>query len=119
MEVSRIGTASGDDAPVEPQEFTHNRMFPVPAGGRPEDIGKPKDPLAQGEETLTVAGKEYCAIWFDQKQRTEAGESIVRTWICDNVPGRLLMSKTQTPAVDKVATLELVEIRQPEPPTRP
>lgn len=110
VEVSR--TDSGSEEP-EAQEFTHNRMFPVPAGGRPEDVGRPKDPLDQGEEVVAIAGKEYQAVWFDQKQRTEAGESIVRTWICDEVPGRLLKSKTRTPAVDKVATLELVEIIEP------
>jgi hypothetical protein len=80
-----------------------------------EEIGKPANAVAQGKETLTIGGREYAATWYESKGTTEAGESIARTWISDEAPGRVLKSTTRVPKVEKEIVEELVEVKRPAP----
>ena len=96
-----------------PQRLEHRRDFPLMAGMKKEDIGKPPADAEQGEETINVAGKDYKAQWYDIKSRVEAGEAIARTWTTPEFPGMLLKSVLRVPAADKVTTLEVVEYKIP------
>jgi hypothetical protein len=96
------------------QTFKHRRLFPLLGGMKPEDIGKPKDALAQGEETLEIAGKPFEATWYDQRSQTEAGPAITRSWIADDVPGRLLKAVTRLEqGKTSTTTIDLVKIETP------
>ena len=60
-----------------------------------------------------IAGTTYTALWYESKGSTEAGPSVTRTWMTDEVPGKLLKAVTRVPAAGKTTTVELVEIRTP------
>ncbi|HUR55272.1 MAG TPA: hypothetical protein VMZ71_14150 [Gemmataceae bacterium] len=69
-----------------------------------------KKTAESGEETITVAGKEYRAEWHKGKDRNEGGEVFVQTWTSDAIPGRFLKSVSRTPAVGKTTTIEVIEV---------
>jgi hypothetical protein len=103
-----------DDGEEITQTFKHRRLFPLLGGMKPEDVGKPRDALAQGEETLQIAGKSFKTIWHDQRSQTEAGPAITRSWIADDVPGRLLKAVTRLEkGTTATTTIVLVEIETP------
>lgn len=104
---------SGQDPQVGSQKLTYRKRFPLFPGVKKEDIGKPDGSIAKGVETLKVGGKEYKADWFDSKSRVEAGDAFTRTWMHDEIPGKLMKAVTKVPAGDKITTLELVEIKKP------
>ncbi|RUL88789.1 hypothetical protein [Tautonia sociabilis] len=110
-------TFLGSDAKGTSQEGTqlirHRRWFPLPSGKSKEDIGKPSDAIASGEETIELAGRTFEASWYDASGQTEAGPSMTRTWIADDVPGRLLKAVTTVEATNTVVTIELVEVTTP------
>lgn len=113
VELVSTSGATGEAADESPQEIKIRRMFPVLPGVKKEEIGKPSGAIAKGEETITIAGKEYKAQWYDTKGMTEAGESITRTWISDEVPGLVLKAVTRVPKIKKETTIELVELKAP------
>lgn len=108
-----VSDATGSKVESAPQRFTHRQTFPLLPGVKKEDIGKPSGAIDRGEEALDVAGKSYKSRWYDTKGQTEAGPSITRTWLSDDVPGRLVKAVTKVPAAKKVTTMELVEIKSP------
>ena len=113
VETVVVSDATGEEVKSPPQKFEHRRMFPLFPGMKAEDIGKPVGVLAQGEEAVEVGGKTYPARWFESKGQTEAGESVTRTWMSDEVPGRLLKAVTRVPATGKTTALELIELKTP------
>jgi hypothetical protein len=96
-----------------PDEYKLARLIPLPPGVSKEQFGKPAGGGEQGEETVTVAGKEYRTRWHKGKDRNEAGEVEVRVWSSDEVPGGLVKSVTRIPAIGKTTTIELVEVKAP------
>jgi hypothetical protein len=96
-----------------PQKLEYRRDFPLFPGMKREDIGKPVGATENGLEPLMLAGKEYKTQWYVTKGKTEAGESIARTWTAEDVPGMLLKSVITVPAADKTTTIEVVEIKVP------
>lgn len=113
IEMVSTSDATGESIENQPQEFTIRREFPLLPGVKAEDVGKPTGIIASGTEEIEVAGQTYQAVWYDSKGNTEAGPSLTRTWLSDRIPGRVLRSVTRVPAVKKVTTEELVEIRMP------
>lgn len=113
LEIKVVSNATGQVDEARPQRYEQKRMFPLFPGVKKEDVGKPSNAIARGEETLSLAGKEYKAQWFDSKGRTEAGETFLRTWMSDEVPGRLLKSVIRVPATKLTTTDELVEVKAP------
>jgi len=104
---------SGKAVESPPERFEIRRMFPLLPGVKKEQVGKPSGAVAKGEETITLVGKEYKAQWYDTKGRTEAGESIARTWMAEDFPGMVLKEVTRVPSTNKVTTRELVEFKAP------
>lgn len=105
--------ATGQLVESPPETVSHRRMFPLLPGVKREQIGKPTGVLAQGEESVTIAGKTYKAVWYDSKSQTEAGPAQTRTWMSDEVPGKVLRSVTRVAAAGKTVTLELIEFQTP------
>jgi hypothetical protein len=110
VEMTVVGDGPGDDPEGTAQELTIRRLFPLFPGVKREEIGKPEGTTAQGEESVAVAGRTYRARWYEGRGATEAGPSESRTWMSDEVPGRLLRSVTKVPRANKTVTLELVAI---------
>jgi hypothetical protein len=106
--------APGQNTPEGAQEYEYRRMFPLMPGVKKEDVGRPKG-LSKDEESLEIAGKTYRTRSYESKGTTEAGPSLSRSWISDQVPGQLVKSVTTVPAASTTTTLELVEIRSPKP----
>jgi hypothetical protein len=112
LEMSVVSDATGTKVENPPQELVIRKAFPLLPGIRPEDVGRPRDAVEKGDETLKLAGREFRARWYVTKGQTEAGRSQTRTWLCDDVPGLLLKSVTTVPKVDTTVTLELIEFRR-------
>lgn len=110
-QVYRAG--SGDSAEESTLKLRHRRWFPLPPGMTKEDVGKPSNPLAEGGETIELAGRVFEARWYETKDQTEAGPAITRTWYSDEVPGQLLRAVTRVDAAKKTTTIELLEISTP------
>jgi len=113
LEVVVTSDSTGQKVENRPQTYVYKRMFPLFPGVKKEDIGKPPGSQDQGEETIELGGKKYKAQWYGSKGQTEAGPSISKTWMSDEVPGKLLKSITRVPAAGKTTTLELIEIKTP------
>jgi hypothetical protein len=85
----------------------------LPPGVKKEDIEKPAVKGEEGEESVTVGGRQYAARWYKNKDRNEGGEVSVTTWVSPDVPGRLLKSVSRTSGVKKLVTVELIELKRP------
>lgn len=114
IEETKTTDVSGEKVEQAPSRFTIYRKFPLIAGVKPEDVGKPPGASTKGEETIEVDGKPYKTVWFDSRARTEAGAANIRTWMSDEVPGRLVKVRSEVPSTKRLLTQELVEIRVPE-----
>lgn len=107
-----VSNATGTKVENPPQSLEYARKFFLLPGVKKADLGKPQGAVAEGEQTVKVAGKEYKAKWYDTKGRTEAGETLIRSWMSDEVPGMLL--KAETRVVGKLkTTMEVTEIKTP------
>lgn len=99
-----------EDAPIT---FTIRRRFPLLPGIKKEDIGKPLNPVARGTETVKAAGKEIRADWYETKGRNEISETLTRTWISNDVPGRLVKSTITVLKTKQVTEINLIELTIP------
>ena len=113
--VSRLEFDPEVNTRPQSMDDTIRRNFPLLPGVNPEDVGKPRDAIAQGEEVVTIGDQEFKTVWFDTKGRTEGGhESITRTWMCDDVPGRLVRARITVAALQFEDDQVLVEIKRPQ-----
>jgi hypothetical protein len=109
----RVSDATGTLVEGRPEKQDQARMFPLFPGVKKEDIGKPYKAIAQGEETLSLAGREIKTFWYDTKGRGDAGEMSTRTWLSDDVPGRVVRAVTKIPKAETTVTVELTELKAP------
>ena len=113
LETRVVSDATGRVVENRPERLEQQRMFPLFPGVKPEDIGKPRNASVKGEEALPVLGRELKTVWYETKDKTEAGENFTRTWLCDEVPGRLTRAVTRIPQASTTVTLELVRFDVP------
>lgn len=113
LETRKVSDATGQLSEGLPDKMEQRRKFPLLPGVKKEQIGKPLNPIAQGEETLKLAGREIKTFWYDTKGQGDAGETLTRTWMSEDVPGRLVKAVTKIPRADTTVTLELVEFKTP------
>src|SRR5262245_16096448 len=97
LETRRVSDATGTLVEGRPDRFEQRRMFPLLPGVKREQIGKPANALAQGEETLNLVGREIKTVWYDTKSRGESGDILTRTWLSDDVPNRVVKAVTRIP----------------------
>jgi hypothetical protein len=96
-----------------PEKLTVPKRIALPPGVSKTEFEKPAGGDEQGEETVTVGGKEYKTRFSRSRGRNEAGEVLGQVWSSDAVPGGLVKSVTRTPGVGKTTTIELVEVKTP------
>ncbi len=117
LEVRRVSDATGSVIESAPEEYLLRRPFPLFGGVKKEDVGKPPGAIARGEETLKVGDREFQAAWYDTNGVGDGGLKLTtRTWLCNDVPGRLLKSVVRIPDADTTVTVEMSELTVPEPP---
>jgi hypothetical protein len=98
-----------------PQNTTNPRYLKAPPGAkRKSPAGKPEGVSEEGTEKIKVAGREYAAKWYKSKTKVEAGETLSKTWMSDDVPTGLLKSELDTPGARAKTVMELVELKIPE-----
>ncbi len=105
--------SAGTEEAVASRRSTIRRKFYPPPSVRPEDVGKPPRSAEQGEEEIEMLGKTYQAVWYVTEGVTENGKSFAKTWISEEVPGKLLKSVIRVPASGKTTTKTLVELTTP------
>lgn len=115
LEIRRVSDATGTKVEHALETYDQRRMFPLLPGVKKEDIGKPIKPIATGEETLKVGDREIKASWSDSKGQSEAGDTTTRTWMSDEVPGRIVKVVTKIPKASTTITRELIELKTPTP----
>lgn len=113
LETRRVSDATGKVVEGLPDKYEQRRMFPLLDGVKREQIGTPTGAIDKGEETLTLAGRDFKTRWYDTRSRGDAGETFTRLWMSDDVPGRLVKSVTKIPRADTTVTLELVGFKTP------
>lgn len=113
LETRRVSDATGRVVEGLPDRYEQRKMFPLLPGVKREEIGRPSKAVEQGEETLSLVGREIKTFWYDTKGTGEAGETLTRTWLSDDVPGRLVKAVTQYPTAKTTITIELVEFKAP------
>ena len=113
LESRVVSDATGRLVEVAPTTFEQPRMFPLFGDVKKEDVGKPVGAQTRGEEVLKLADREIKTIWFDSKGRGDAGETITRTWLSDEIPGRLVKAVTRIPRAGSTTTVELIAYRKP------
>jgi hypothetical protein len=75
---------------------------------------KPEGVVEEGEETVTMAGKEWKCKWYKTKNKTPVGDMEAKTWICMDLPGSVVkMESSMTGQAASKTTMELVEIKTP------
>lgn len=107
---------AGEDS-ANSQQITARRFFRLPPGVSKSDFGKPKGRTAEGKEKLSLLGTEYEADWNVARVQVEAGTTESKSWSSAAVPGGLLKSVSDTPAVKSTTTVELIglDIKKPQP----
>jgi hypothetical protein len=95
-----------------PQTFTHQRWFTLPPGMKKETLTKPANVIEEGAEKVKIGDKEYDAKWYRSKVRVEAGETFIKEWYSDAVPGGLIKEENETPAAKSKTKRELVEVKE-------
>jgi hypothetical protein len=109
---AEIKSPSGETTEIPHSTYPVRRMVPVPAGIKPEEVGRAPGAIARGEEEVSMLGRTYKTLWYDTTGMTESGKSYSRAWITEDVPGLMLKATTTLPEI-KVTTIELIEIKAP------
>jgi hypothetical protein len=91
-----------------PDRLTMTRYFELPPGAT-----EPKVVPPGAEEDVILNGQTYHCRKVLAKDRNEAGEVNAETWYSDAVPGGLVRSISDTPAIGKRTTIELTSIQLP------
>jgi len=82
-------TATVEDKIPAKVELAKARESDPPKKGDRRDGGEVVD-VKQGEEELTICGKTLKTEWVETKLELKGGTATLRTWSCDEVPGRVV-----------------------------
>jgi hypothetical protein len=96
-----------------PNEVRSPRLIPLPPGVNKDAWGVEPKSDQTGEEILTVSGKPYPSRWRKSRSTTDAGEMFTTTWTSSQMPGGLVKSVSQVPAVKETTTIEVIEVKIP------
>lgn len=89
------------------------RLIELPSGIKKEDWGKESNAEQSGEEIVTVGGKPYSSRWRKTRSTTDAGEMFTTTWTSTQMPGGLVKSISEVPAVKEKSIIEITEVKIP------
>jgi hypothetical protein len=96
-----------------PSSVRTPRWIQLPPGIKKEEWGKEAGGAQAGDEVVTVGGKPYSSRWRKSRSTTDAGEMITTTWTSTQMPGGLVKSVSQVPAVKETTTIEVIEVKIP------
>jgi hypothetical protein len=94
-----------------PEKLRVVKTIAVPPGYEPGR--KPKGVIEEGEETITVSGKEYKTKWYKGKDSVEGGAVVTQNWSSDDAPGGLVKSVVSIPKQKQTTVIELVAVKLP------
>jgi len=92
---------------------------PLPAGMKKEDFAKAlPGTVEKGEkaETIKVAGGEFKAVWFKTKVEAGGKEIESKTWVSEDVPGRIVKveeAKRAKGVLLFTTIREVIDVRKP------
>lgn len=104
---------SGVEYKIYPQDFEYTRWVAAKTEKERTNATQPEGKLDEKEHTVTVLGKPYTTKLYVAKGHVEAGETLTRTWISDEIPGGVAKSERKVIPLDRVTTSEIVEIKIP------
>jgi hypothetical protein len=94
-----------------PEKLRVVKTIGVPPGYKPGQ--KPKGVTEEGEETLTMAGREFKTKWYKGRDNVEGGAVESQNWSSDEAPGGLVKSVVRIPKQKQTTVIELVEVKVP------
>jgi hypothetical protein len=93
------------------------KTVPLPAGTTKEEFArKLPGTVEEGTETVRMIGEEFKTRWFRTKTDANGNRTEGKTWISDEVPGRIVKEETTTKTKDGGSfktTRDLTEIKKP------
>ncbi len=109
IEITTVTMINGKEHAMPPQtRDIHAKIAKADADSYNNPEGKVKD----GKEEITVAGKAWKTQWFEVV--TKVGETTAnsKTWICEDVPGRVVKLTTESKGQVAMTTAgELIEFK--------
>jgi hypothetical protein len=70
---------------------------PAKVEKKPEATATEKPQTKEGDETIDVGGKKYKCHWTETTMKMDAGTTVSKVWMCEDIPGNLarMESKSQ------------------------
>lgn len=91
-----------------PDRLTTDRYYHLPPNSKKHDAKSDGT-----EETVAVKERRFRSRVVVARDRNEGGEVAVRTWTSKEMPGGLVKSISDTPAVKKRTTIEVTDVHIP------
>ena len=116
VETATVAKVNGMEFKTPGMKRDVTKTLTLPKGVKKEEVaaGKPPGSLEEGTETLKVAGTEVKTKWYKFTAEVDKTKTEGKTWMSDDVPGRLVKSETNTTGAFAVKSrMELIEIKKP------
>jgi hypothetical protein len=113
IDEEQFETVNGKPKVVTSITLDYRKGLILLPGMTKEKVENPGLGKKAGLETVKVLGKDYKAAWYESEAPTDHGPAIGRTWVSDDVPGKILKSTMKVESADKTVTTELIEIKVP------
>jgi hypothetical protein len=116
IETATVTKVNGMEFKMPGMKRDVTKTLTLPKGLKKEEVaaGKPPGTLEEGAETLKVAGTEVKTKWYKYTAEVDKTKTEGKTWMSDDVPGRVVKSETNTTgAFAFKSRMELVEIKKP------
>ena len=116
LETTGVSTVNGMEIKAPSMKRDVPKEVILPASVKKEDYTAQKPPgtFEQGEETVKVAGGEFKAKWYKTKSSAAGNEVESKSWMSDDVPGRVVKLESATKGAAAIKTkMELVEVKKP------
>jgi hypothetical protein len=116
VEVEAIQEVTGSPkVKIRPKRQEILKSVPLPPGIKKAEFEK-KLPgtVEEGTETVKIAGTEFKTTWYKTKVKSNENEIEAKTWVSDEVPGRIVKSESTSKGVSPYSgKSELVDIKKP------
>ena len=112
VETSTVTTVAGMEIKGPATKRDVLKSVDVPAGKKPDNIGKPEGTFEEGTEDVKVGGTTYKTKWYKFKTEKPV-KAQGQIWTSDEVPGQLVKMVTKLEGqVTGSTTMELVEVKK-------
>lgn len=112
IEMTTVTKVGGMEIKSPPVKRDVPKQIDLPAGKKPDAVGKPDGAFEEGAEEVKIAGTAVKTKWFKFKVEKPV-QSSGQIWTSDDVPGQLVKMVTKIEGqVAGSTTMELVEIKK-------